>query len=232
MDANAATLTPVFHPEPAPETSEIASEFLERPTPESTPEAAPASPPANWTARLLHIDESSGVRAEAVRYATGLGLSAVYGMAIGARHGGLALLKSAAVVPAALVAATALGVPATYIVLALFDAPIDPKRLGAATSRAVATTGLVLAGLAPAAALFVVSSEQPAAAGASAALGLMLGSFAGYRALMGDVLRGLSRANEGVRFASAAAIIGFGVFAAALALRIWSAALPLFGGGR
>jgi hypothetical protein len=231
MEADAATIATMFHPAPAAEAP--GTDPLEEPRASAAPTSAPPEPPAsNWTSQLLAAQVPGGVRSEALRCATGLGLAAVYGLAVGARHGGGALLKSAAVVPLALSAAAALGIPATYIVLALFDAPIDPRRLGAATSRAMATTGLVLAGLAPAAALFVVSSEHPAAAAMSGAVGLALASAAGFRALMTDVLDGLSTSREGTRLASAAAIVAFGVFAAALSLRIWSACLPLFGGGR
>lgn len=104
--------------------------------------------PPSWTARLLAEDSEFQVARELGRFGVGLGLSALYGLSLGARQGGKAFFLHAAGVPAALLAVTALGIPALYIVLALFDAPIEPPKAIAAAARATAQSGLVLAGLA------------------------------------------------------------------------------------
>ncbi len=83
-----------------------------------------AEPRPGWAAALLEVDDDW--RALARRVAIGAALSAIYGVALGAREGGLALALHAVGVPSALLAVCALGLPALYIVLALFDAPLAP----------------------------------------------------------------------------------------------------------
>lgn len=195
-------------------------------------EAAPAPLPPSFTARLLAEDAVFQPLRELRRFGIGLGLSAVYGLSLGARQGGKAFFLHAAGVPAALLAVAALGVPALYIALALFDAPIEPPRAISAASRATAQAGLVLAGLAPAAALFVVSSDLPRTAAAAGIAGLVVGGSIGLRLLLGELRRALREAKVALQLTAALGFIGFGVFAVALAARIWTAALPLLGGAR
>jgi hypothetical protein len=184
------------------------------------------------TASLLAEDEVFSPKREASRFATGLGLAALYGLALGTRQGGKAFLTHAAFVPAALAAVVGLGVPALYISLALFDAPIEPPRAIAAAARATARTGLVLAGLAPAAALFVVSSDAAGSAAGSAIVGLVVAGAIGLARMMGDLHGALDKAPAATRAKADLAFIGFAVFAVALSARIWWAALPLLRGGR
>jgi hypothetical protein len=153
-------------------------------------------------------------------------------VALGTRQGGKAFLTHAAFVPAALAAVVALGVPALYISLALFDAPIEPPRAIAAAARATARTGLVLAGLAPAAALFVVSGDDPRSAAGSAIVGLVIAGAIGLTRLVGDLHTAIAQAPATTRAKADFAFFGFAVFAVALAARIWWAALPLLRGGR
>ena len=107
---------------------------------------APARPPATDP---LAATASVLVRDEAARAGVGLGLAALYGLALGARTGGVSFLRHGVGVPAALAVSLGIGVPALYIGLALLDAPVDLARAFRAASRATFTTGLVLAGLAP-----------------------------------------------------------------------------------
>ncbi len=196
-------------------------------------EAAPAAPlPPSFTAELLAEDAVFRPARELRRFGIGLGLSALYGLSLGARQGGKAFFLHAAGVPAALLAVAALGVPALYIALALFDAPIEPPRAITAASRATAQAGLVLAGLAPAAALFVVSSDLPRTAAVAGMAGLILGGAIGLRLLLGELRRALREAKVALQLTAALGFVGFGVFAVALAARIWTAALPVLGGGR
>jgi hypothetical protein len=191
----------------------------------------PATPPS-WTAELLDPRADLPLAREATRYATGLGLAAIYGAAMGARAGGSALLVHAVGVPAALLAAFGLGTPALYVALALFDAPVEPPAAAAAAARGVATTGLVLAGFAPAAALFVVSSEHAGAAALAAGTGLAAGLMLGLARLLRELAPALSRAPLATRGASGAAFVGFCVFAVAVAARVAAALLPVLGGAR
>jgi hypothetical protein len=202
--------------------------------PAAPPASAPPLPalPPSWTSHLLAEGTSFSLRREATRFGVGLGLAALYGLALGARAGGRSFLAHAAGVPAALAAAIGLGVPALYIVLALFDAPIEAPRVASAASRACAAAGLVLAGLAPAAALFVVSSERPGAAAFAAAAGLATGGAIGLARLVRELHDALGRARIDIRSIASLAFAGFGVFAVALSFRVWWALLPVLGGVR
>jgi len=194
---------------------------------------APRAPlPPSFTADLLADDAVFQPARELRRFGTGLGLSALYGLSLGARQGGKAFFVHAAGVPLALLAVAALGVPALYIALALVDAPIEPPRAIRAASRATAQSGLVLAGLAPAAALFVVTSDLPRTAAMAGVVGLVVGGAIGLRLLLGELHRALKEANVSIRLAGGLGFVGFGVFAIALSARIWTAALPVLGGGR
>jgi hypothetical protein len=207
------------------------------PSPASSPSAQrPAAPlPPSFAASLLAGEGDDGplnLAREATRFGVGLGLSSLYGIAIGARQGGLALFSQAAIVPSALLAIAALGVPALYIGLALFDAPLAPARLVSATARSSARTGLVLAGLAPAAALFVVTTSDATGAAFAAAIGLLIAGVLGLRGILGELSVALAEAPLTTRTASRFALLGFGVFAIALALRLWLPGVEHVGGGR
>jgi hypothetical protein len=184
-----------------------------------------------WAARLIARDDDGAPRPreEALRFTAGLGLAAIYGVALGARAGGAALFVHAAGTPAALLTVGAMGVPAFAIVLALLNAPIDGARLTAVTARAVATTGLVLAGLAPAALLFALTSSTAEGAAGAALLGLSLAGGLGLAKLLAGLQRALASAEGVTRLLAFLASLGFGLFAIALAARVWSATLPALG---
>lgn len=229
MDAHAPSIEAYF-PAPPPAAPR---EDTESQGHESTPSllAQPPSVPS-LTASLLAEEEVFSPRREASRFAVGLGLAALYGVSLGARQGGKAFLTHAAFVPAALAAVVALGGPALYIALALFDAPIEPPQAVAAAARATARAGLVLAGLAPAAALFVVSSDAPSAAAGSAIAGLVLAGAIGLARLVGDLQGAIHKAPAATRAKADLAFFGFAIFAVALSARIWWAALPLLRGAQ
>jgi hypothetical protein len=232
----APLLTPLPEPSPppahaeAPPPSEPTSPFAPRAA--DSEAVAPAPLSASWTASLLSDPGDFSAAREAARFGVGIGLTALYGVALGARQGGKAFFAHAAGVPAALLAVSALGVPALYIVLALFNAPIEPARVVAASARAAARSGLLLAGLAPAAALFVVSSDRAETAAVAGALGLFVAGALGLHRLLGELRASLERAPFTTRAAAGLALLGFGLFATVLAARIWWAALPLLGGGK
>ncbi|MCK6586350.1 MAG: hypothetical protein L6Q76_02085 [Polyangiaceae bacterium] len=189
---------------------------------------------SNWTKNLLAPSSDTGVRfiAEAGRFGAGLGLAAVYGLALGARQGGASLFKHAAGVPAGMIAVACLGVPALTILLTLFNAPLAPPRALSAASRAAAATGLVLGGLAPAAALFVVTSESSSTAAVMGLLGLAVAGVIGLRVLLRDLKAALeSDENLMTRAASGFVLVGFAAFAVLLALRVWWSSLPILNGG-
>lgn len=221
---------------PPPDAAATASEAaLAAAEPAVAPPAEPAAP--SWTAGFLAAGPAEAaagadvdLQTEATRFAAAAGLSALYGVALGVREGGAAIVRHALGVPAALLAVAGLGVPALYILLALFDAPLEPPRVAASASRAAASAGLLLAGLAPAAALFVVSSEGADGAALVGAAGLVLGGLAGISRLLHELGRGLGGASEVARAASGISFAAFALFATALAARVWWSTLPILRG--
>ena len=185
---------------------------------------------AGWAAELLR-EPLTGSGRELVRRASiGLGLSALYGAALGARAGGRALVEHALGVPAGLVAVVLVGLPSMFVFLSLCRAPLDARALASLGARGLASAGLLLAGLAPAAALFVVSSQTAEAAAGVVSVGLVLGGGVAlgrvawqvaYRAFAGDAKASLG---------GLAVAAGFALFAVALAARVWAAMLPILGG--
>jgi hypothetical protein len=94
-------------------------------------------------------------------------------------------------------------------------------------SRGVAVSGVVLAGLAPGAALLTLTSESPISAAFFAILGLCLGSFLGVR----EVGRAAGEGMEGGRLALRTLLVGFVLLAALVAARTWWLVLPMLGRG-
>ena len=237
MDAQAPSIEGYFPVPPASAGPRLPDADTVSEAADSAPSVAapaPASAPMvpSFTASLLAEDTTFSLRREATRFGIGLGLAAVYGLSLGTRQGGKAFFTHAAFVPAALVGVVALGVPALYISLALFDAPIEPPRAVSAAARATARAGLVLAGLAPAAALFVVSSDDARSAAGSAIVGLVVAGAIGLTRMVGDLHGAVAGAPANVRAKADFAFFGFMIFAVALAARIWWAALPLLRGAR
>jgi len=193
-----------------------------------TPTPPPLRIRPSWAQELLEAD--GGTLSLVRRTGTGLGLAAIYGAALGTRAGGWALLTHAIGVPAALLAIGLVGLPSLYIVLALFDAPLSIEGAARAAVRGIASSGLVLAGLAPLTALYVVTSASGGAAGIAGTLGLVIGGFLGLRHLVMALGEALKDADSATRHFAMVAQLGFGVFAVLLGWRIWSGLLPLVGG--
>lgn len=207
------------------------------PAPASIPPvlASPAperpAPPASFTANLLGDPAAkASPRDDARRLGVGLALAAVYGLAIGTRDGGAAFLHHAAAVPLAPLAVAGLGVPALFIVLTLFDAPVNPARTLAAAARGAATTGLVLAGLAPAMSLFVTTTSSRVGAALCAGVGLIVGGALGLRAFLRGIDAQLREGSDGARVLGGFALLVFALFSIALSARVWWTSLPIFGG--
>ena len=211
---------PAFSPSP---------ELNQEPRPELNQEPAPNE----WRAAELPVAAqllAREPRAELVHLAAGLGFAALYGLALGARVGGLSLLRHALAASAGLSAVGVLGVPSLFVLLALADAPVSPNAMLAAGARALASTGFVLAGLAPSAALLVVSIESPSAAAFVARMGFALAGGIGLYQLASAVRGMLRELPLGLRFKSNALLAAFCLFAMLLAARVWGA-MPILQGG-
>lgn len=207
-------------------TATAATQTRPAPVPSVPPRAAPG-----WAGSLVAGNPRPTWAQEATRLGWGLALAACYGLALGARYGALAMLVQAFGVPLALVAVAALAGPAFYILLAHAGHPIRALGLAAALSRAAATTGLVLAGLAPAAALLTVSTEGPVAAACYGTLGLAVAGGLGLRRLGRELSAELEQAEPGRRLGARLVGVGFACFATVLAARVWWLAVPSLGGG-
>jgi hypothetical protein len=164
------------------------------------------------------------------RLGSGLLLAAVYGLALGARSGGADWLRHAFGAPLGLIVVGAVAAPSLFVRLALIDAPLRPAQMLAAVSRGTFATGLVLAGLAPAATLLVVSIESARAAAWMSGLGLWLAGGIGLANVLAAFRDALATAGDRVRSRAWIAVTIFALLAAALSARAWYAWLPLLRG--
>jgi hypothetical protein len=223
---NAETLSTEYAPvADAPTQSARPVQPVHPPAP-PVPEPLPTLP-KSLASTLLEANTTSTWVDEARRLGVAASLAAVLGIALGLRHGGLALASGAAGAPLGILAVSALAAPALAILLALANAPIDALDLARATSRAAAKAGLLLAGLAPLAALFVVTVEDAITVTCVGFGVLSLAGLVAARSFHDDLGLKLAKANVGSRAAMHVAVWAFLVFSGALALRVWVQTLPM-----
>ncbi|MDF3068079.1 MAG: hypothetical protein K0R38_3680 [Polyangiaceae bacterium] len=172
------------------------------------------------------------VRRDLNRLATGLGLSALFGLALGARGGGFELLRHAAGAPLGLLVVAGVVAPSLFVRLSLLDAPLRATQMLSAVARATHGAGLVLAGLAPAMAMLVVSIESAAAAAWMSGAGLALAGSIGMWTLLSDLHQLVAGAKLVLRTRVFGSVAVFMVLACALSARAWYAWLPLLGGDK
>jgi hypothetical protein len=200
------------------------------------PDPGPALPPS-WPERILDAGSVAGGATpqawarEGQRLAVAIGLASLFGGAIGLRLGGAAIVTHAFGAALGIVAVCGLAVPALAIVLALVDASVDAFGLARATSRAAAAAGLLLAGLAPGAALFALTVEDAITVTLVGAGGLVLGGVLGMRSFVRALTPQLDGSDERARRLATVAVPLFLVFAAILGARIWWVMLPIVRGG-
>jgi hypothetical protein len=173
---------------------------------------------------------SASVSKELSRLGSGLLLSSVFGLALGARGGGMDLLRHALGAPLGLLVVAGVAAPSLFVRLSLMDAPLRPAQLLTAVSRATFGAGLVLAGLSPAMTLLVVSIESAGAAAWISGLGLALAGGIGLVSLFAELSRGLSGVDVLLRGRVFMTLVVFTALACALAARAWGAWLPVLGG--
>jgi hypothetical protein len=118
--------------------------------------------------------------------------------------------------------------PALHILLSLCDAPLSARALATETSHALFRCGLLLAGMAPALALYSATAGQTVST-LLGLLGLYFAGAVGLSALIGGVFGALAGSDRSVVAPATAALAAYGLFAISLVLRI-SAHFPLFGG--
>jgi len=186
------------------------------------------APPLTLGARLTSPD-THGAGHELGRVAAGLGFAAVYGLALGVRGGGASLLQHAFGAAFGLAAVGVLAVPSLFVLLALVDAPVSPSAILSVSARALASTGIVLAGLAPSAALLAVTIESPSAAAFIAGTGFALAGGIGLLGFVSFARELLRDVPPALRAKCSVLLCAFAVFSIALAARIWQA-LPVLKG--
>jgi hypothetical protein len=194
---------------------------------QSFPTIVSASQPS-LGARLT-TPETQGAAQELTRLGVGLGLASLYGLALGARSGGMALVQHALCASAGLAAVGVLGIPALFVLLALVNAPVSPSAMLSAGARSLASAGFVLAGLAPSAALWAVTIESPDAAAFVTRAGLTLAGGIGLFQLTSSVRAMLKDLPPDARLKCNALLFGFSLFAIMLAARVWYS-LPILQG--
>jgi hypothetical protein len=194
------------------------------------PEPGPEEPAPGRLAALLAAD--GGWATSSGRAAIGLGLSAAFGVALGIRDGGAAILLHGMWAAAAPAAILVFGVPALYIVLAFIDAPLVALDVGRSAARGAAALGTCLAGLAPITALFIVSSHARVWGALVGICALVFSGLVGVGHFHVSLREQLRDASQSKRSAAMLAITIFGVLATVAAARIWLGELPIYGGGR
>lgn len=188
------------------------------------------NPTVPWTEQLLGRDHAS-FSGEARRLVVAIALASSFGAALGLRGGGAAIPLHAVGVTAGIVAVCALAVPALAILLALANASVRALDLARATARAAAATGLLLAGLAPGAALFAVTVEDAITVSIVGGGGLALAGALGIRTFLQALAPSVAASDPRGRRLASAAIPLFLIFAIVLGGRIWWLALPLLPAG-
>ena len=201
-----------------------------RALPESFAEAT-SEPLSSVEALPLTLPEPEDARHDFARLAAGLGFAAVYGLALGARAGGMSLVRHSLAASAGLGAVALLGVPSLFVLLALANVPVSPGAMLAMAARASSSAGFVLAGLAPSAALLAVTVQSAEATASIASAGLALAGAIGMYQMLRTVRPLVSTLPFQLLLKSYALLSAFGVFAVLLAARVWSA-LPILQGGR
>jgi hypothetical protein len=155
------------------------------------------------------------------------GLAAIFGVAVGMRKGGMALLLGALGAPAGIVAVAAVAVPAFAILLALANAPLEAMDLAHATSRAAMRAALFLAGVAPGIALLVVTCEEAVTVDVIGFAALFFAGAVAAHAFAAELWPALSGTPPTTRAMLAMGLPLFLLFAAVLAARVWWLALPM-----
>jgi len=193
-------------------------------------QTVPSATTARPFAFRLTLDSELALAPELGRLAAGLAVSAFYGLALGARAGGGALVENAVGVPLALAVLCAVMMPSLTVLFAILDAPVSPGRVLASLGRALASVGLVLAGLAPGAVLLVVSVESGILATAVAVLGFVLAGGIGLVQLMLSLVPAVRESAWHVRWKAHGLLAAYAIFAISLGARLFELFVPMLGG--
>ncbi|MFO0696209.1 MAG: hypothetical protein U0230_21775 [Polyangiales bacterium] len=189
-------------------------------------------PRTSFAARILGHSASPDVREALFRLSSGLGLAWLFGLALGAGHPSASWPAWALGIAAGPLACVAAGLPSLLVLLTLFDVRISLAELFDAAARGIATTGMLLAGLAPLVLLYVGTARDSVATDLVASVSLGAAGLAGLSATIRAVLAVARAEGETSKAALSFLSAGYAVFAALLLGRLWlRAALVLANGG-
>ncbi len=192
----------------------------------------------SFAGRLLDAErENDGasesvVAREMLRVVSGLSLSAIFGAAIGARGGFASALIHAMRTPVVVAAVVALAVPALWVGVTYFGGKLAPSQVARLAGIVTAKIGLLLAGFAPIALLYVATSDSVFSRSAVALVPLAVGAIFGVRDAANRVWDNTTGDVNGTNALGVVAVIGaYSLFALVLGLRLAFRLLPVLTGG-
>jgi len=174
-----------------------------------------------WAERLLALDGNDVVMGR--RLVAGLALSWVFGASAALVTGAWSATLG---IPAMLGVVGSLGVPSVVIGLVLARSELDARDAARAAVHGIATTGLVLGGLAPATLLYLSSSTLPELRLAVLTAALGLAGLLGLARMGHALLARVGADDAGSRALAVGLVLAFALFSGVLALRLWTSVGP------
>lgn len=168
----------------------------------------------SWAPRLLEIEGDDAATAR--RLGLGLVLSWGFGLTVAVVTGAWTASFG---VPAMLALVGSVGVPSVVVGLVLARSDLDARDAARAAVHGIATTGLLLGGLAPATWLYLVGTTDPFLRWIVLSVVVTAAGTVGL-ARMGHALFTRAR-TEGTRVASLLLVAAFALFSGVLGLRVW-----------
>ena len=180
-----------------------------------------ASHGSGWAGRLLALEGND--LATARRLCAGLGLSWVFAASAAVVSGAWTATLG---MPLLLALVGTLGVPSVVIGLVLSRSEIDARDAARAAVHGIATSGLVLGGLAPATLLYVASSTSDLIRFLVLSASLSLAGLVGLTRMAHTLLAAVEGGGLRERMTAHVLVLGFAAFSGLLALRLWSSLGP------
>lgn len=176
---------------------------------------------SGWAEKLLTLEGND--LAIARRLGVGLGLSWVFAASAAAVSGAWTATLG---MPLLLALVGTLGVPSVVIGLVLSRSEIDARDAARAAVHGIATSGLVLGGLAPATLLYVASSTSDLIRFLVLTASLSLAGLVGLTRMAHTLLAAVEGGALRERMTAHLLVLGFAAFSGLLALRLWSSLGP------
>ncbi len=176
---------------------------------------------SGWAERLLTLEGDD--LAIARRLGVGLGLSWVFAASAAAVSGAWTATLG---MPLMLALVGTLGVPSVVIGLVLSRSDVDARDAARAAVHGIATSGLVLGGLAPATLLYLASSSSNVIRLLVLTASLALAGVVGLARMGHTLLASVEGGGLRERITAHLLVLGFAAFSGVLALRLWCSLGP------